>query len=195
MGTKIALVLLSVFLVIALFGAGGVGYLYLQLDLKFQSLQNQYQNSQSQFQQSQNDLTATITQLNAARTSISQLESDKLKLTTDLTAAKVATVQANNKLNVFLCEDKSINMDYSDNSKIALRLQSFVSGLSFVKSVSYVIPERLYSNTLSQLYHVTYVDKSDGQVYSKRYIVYVTEFGWKQGVFSIDEQCWIDPPH
>jgi hypothetical protein len=86
------------------------------------------------------------------------------------------------------------NMDYSDNSKVAILLQAYVSTLPNVKSVSYVIPERLYSNTISQLFHVRYVDSTDGEIYSKRYIVYLTEFGWKNAVFSIDGQCWIDPP-
>jgi hypothetical protein len=87
-----------------------------------------------------------------------------------------------------------INMNYSDNSKAMILLQAYVSTLPDVKSVSYVIPERLYSNTISQLVHVTYISSSDGKVYSKRYIVYLAEFGWKNAVFSIDGQCWIDPP-
>jgi hypothetical protein len=86
-------------------------------------------------------------------------------------------------------------MDYSDNSKVAILLQAYVAGLPGVKSVSLVIPERLYSNTMSELFHVSYTDASDGKQYSKRYIVYLTEFGWKNAVFSIDGQCWIDPPH
>ena len=86
-------------------------------------------------------------------------------------------------------------MDYTDNMKASIKLQAYVSDLPDVKTVSYVIPERLYSNTLSQLYFVQYVAKSDNKVYSKRYIVYVKEFGWKKGVFSLDGQCWIDPMH
>lgn len=83
-------------------------------------------------------------------------------------------------------------MDYSNNSKAALMLQSYVASLPGVRQVSYVIPEKLYSNTLSQLYHVTYVDDNDGKVYSKRYIVYMSELGWTPKVFSIDGQCWIN---
>lgn len=75
-----------------------------------------------------------------------------------------------------------------------IQLQAYVSTLPSVRSVSYVIPERLYSNTKSQLFHVTYVADNDGKVYSKRYIVYLAKFGWKNAVFSIDGQCWIDPP-
>ena len=86
------------------------------------------------------------------------------------------------------------NMDYEDNSKIMVDLQAYVGSLPDVKSVSYVIPEKLYINTISSLYHVQYISNSDGKVYAKRYIVYVTEFGWKDSVFSIDGQCWIDPP-
>jgi hypothetical protein len=85
-------------------------------------------------------------------------------------------------------------MDYSDRSKMMVDLQAYVGGLPNVKSVSYVIPEKLYSNTISELFHVTFVALNDGKVYSKRYIVYAREFGWKNAVFSIAGQCWIDPP-
>ena len=87
-----------------------------------------------------------------------------------------------------------INMDYSDNTKVAVLLQAYVSQLPDVKSVSYTIPEKLYSNTLSELFFVQYTS-TDGTTYSKRYIVYMNEFGWKNATFSIDGQCWIDAPH
>jgi hypothetical protein len=86
------------------------------------------------------------------------------------------------------------NMDYSDNSKVAILLQAYVSQLPDVKSVSYTIPEKLYSNTLSEIFFVQYTS-TDGKIYAKRYIVYLQEFGWQNATFSIDGQCWIDPPH
>jgi hypothetical protein len=88
-----------------------------------------------------------------------------------------------------------LTMDYSDRSKMMIDLQAYVGGLPDVKSVSYLIPEKLYNNTISESFHVTYVASKDGKLYSKRYIVYSSEFGWKKGVFSIDGQCWIDSPH
>ena len=87
------------------------------------------------------------------------------------------------------------NMDYSDNTKVMILLQAYVSALPGVKTVSLVIPEKLYNNSTSQLFYIHYVSSDDGKVYSKRYIVYLKEFGWKNAVFSIDGQCWIDPPH
>ena len=85
-------------------------------------------------------------------------------------------------------------MDYSDNTKIAVELQYYVSNLPDVHQVSYTIPEKLYTNTVSELIFVQYVG-TDGKPYAKRYIVYIKEFGWENAVFSIDGQCWIDPPH
>ena len=107
---------------------------------------------------------------------------------------KVKVVTPTNPYTTTACKPID-NMDYTDNMKASIKLQAYVSDLPDVKTVSYVIPERLYSNTLSQLYFVQYVAKSDNKVYSKRYIVYVKEFGWKKGVFSLDGQCWIDPMH
>jgi hypothetical protein len=86
------------------------------------------------------------------------------------------------------------NMNYSDNTKVAILLQAYVSQLPDVKSVSYTIPEKLYSNTLSEIFFVQYTS-TDGKNYAKRYIVYMNEFGWQTSTFSIDGQCWIDPPH
>jgi PBP1b-binding outer membrane lipoprotein LpoB len=83
---------------------------------------------------------------------------------------------------------------YSDISKVIIQLQAYVSKMPDVKSISYAIPERLYSNTSSELVHITYVS-TDGKVYSRRYIIYIEEFSWKEGIYSIDGQCWIDPPH
>jgi hypothetical protein len=96
--------------------------------------------------------------------------------------------------NYYYCQPIS-GMDYSERSKIMVALQSYVAALPDVKSVSYVIPEKIYSNSTSELFHVTFVSSSDGKVYSKRFIVYMREFGWKNAVFSVDGQCWIDPPY
>ena len=87
------------------------------------------------------------------------------------------------------------NMDYSNNTNAFVMLQAYVAKLPGVRSVSSTINERLYSNSLSHIVFVTYVTDDDGKVYSKRYIVYLKEFGWKNGVFSIDGQCWVDGPH
>jgi hypothetical protein len=87
------------------------------------------------------------------------------------------------------------DMDYSNNSKVAIQLQAYVNKLPGVRAVSFTIPERLYSNTISVIIFVSFINDEDGKVYSHRYIVYMKELGWQNGVFSIDGQCWIDPPH
>jgi septal ring factor EnvC (AmiA/AmiB activator) len=150
---------------------------------------------QGQLKQSQADLSATQKQLTDANTKISDLESANSKLSGDLGSSKSDAVKANLQLSKYLCESQSLNMDYSNNSIVAIRLQNFVSTLPGVRSVSYVIPEKLYVNSISQLYYVSYVSSDDGKVYSKRYMVYMKEFGWSPSTFSIDGQCWIDPAY
>lgn len=114
-------------------------------------------------------------------------DSDRLR--SDLNAANLKLYEYTG----LKCEDPKLMMDYSNNSVIAVKLQAYVSTLDDVQTVSYVLPERLYSNSLSQLYHVTYTNDG-GERYSKRYIVYVTEFGWKKATFDLDNQCWLDAP-
>jgi|GEM_PF-1137118 len=91
-------------------------------------------------------------------------------------------------------------MNYSSLSKMMILLQAYVSEQSGVRAVSYAIPENLYNNVNSQAIYISYVDDTDGKVYAKRFIVYMDEdpkrkLEWKNGVFSIDGQCWIDPLH
>jgi hypothetical protein len=86
------------------------------------------------------------------------------------------------------------DISYSDNNTVIVQLQAYVSRMSGVKSVSYAIPERLFSNTSSELVHITYTN-TEGKQFSMRFIIYNDEFGWKPAIFFIDGQCWIDPPH
>jgi hypothetical protein len=87
------------------------------------------------------------------------------------------------------------NMDYTDDTKAFVLLQTYVSSLPDVRQLSYIVPEKIYSDTLSNIVLVRYIAKSNAQYYSKKYIIYMDEFGWSTGVFSIDGQCWIDGPH
>lgn len=155
-------------------------------------------DTQSQLEQVKAQASADVTDYEAQ---ISTLSTQNEETNADLATAQAEINRlrgelgrANSMLDTLLCESDDLNMDYSNNSAVALRLQAYVSTLEDVRSVSYVIPERLYSNTLSQLYHVTYVSEEDGQVYSQRYIVYVDEFSYEPGTFDLSNQCWIDAP-
>jgi septal ring factor EnvC (AmiA/AmiB activator) len=215
MPSKIFVIVTSILFVISLIAATVLGTLYIQtrgalsqeqtqleqsradlLSTKEQLEQSQANLSsvQGQLKQSQADLSTTQKQLADANTKISDLESANDKLSSDFGNSKSDAVRANLQLKKYLCENENLNMDYSNNSIVAIRLQNFVSTLSRVRSVSYVIPEKLYNNTISQLYYVSYLDSNDGEVYSKRYIVYMREFGWSPSTFSIDGQCWVDSP-
>jgi hypothetical protein len=87
------------------------------------------------------------------------------------------------------------NVNYSTIWKSISSLQAYLGQFDDVRSTSNALPEKLYSNSESYIVHMRYISDSDGEVYSRRFMIYVTEFSWKSGIFSIDGQCWIDPPH
>jgi len=86
------------------------------------------------------------------------------------------------------------NMVYGDLYKEINLLKAYVETLPDVKVTTYELPEQLYSNTSSHLIYISYISSEDDKTYSKRYIIYEDEFGWEESVFSLDGQCWIDPP-
>jgi uncharacterized membrane-anchored protein YhcB (DUF1043 family) len=163
---------------------------YQQLNSTKHELNSVYQElktAKSSLVELQTKLDESTNKIGDLETSSNSLQSKYAKSQTDLTLA-------NSKLGAVICEDVNLKMTYDDSSKIAIKLQNYVSDLQGVETVSYVIPERIYSNTDSRLYYVQYVNSSDHKVYAKRYMVYVSEFGWKKATFSIDDQCWIDYP-
>jgi len=85
-------------------------------------------------------------------------------------------------------------MVYGDLYKEINLLKAYVETLPDVKVTTYELPEQLYSNTSSHLIYISYISSEDDKTYSKRYIIYEDEFGWEESVFSLDGQCWIDPP-
>lgn len=87
------------------------------------------------------------------------------------------------------------DVNYSTIWKSISSLQAYLGQFDDVRSTSNALPEKMYSNSDSYIVHMRYVSDSDGEVYSRRFMIYVTEFSWQKGVFSIDGQCWIDPPH
>lgn len=87
------------------------------------------------------------------------------------------------------------NMTYENMWKSITMLQSYVDQFPDVKVTTLAVPENLYSNAVSHIVHIDYISKDDGKEYSRRYIIYFKEFAWKNAVYSIDGQCFIDPPH
>jgi hypothetical protein len=87
------------------------------------------------------------------------------------------------------------NMDYSDVSTMVAALEAYVSRFPDVESVKDTFTQNLYLNTTSQSIGIQYISRQSGNIYIKKFLVYTDEFGWKEGTFSIDGQCWIDPPH
>ena len=98
------------------------------------------------------------------------------------------------QLRKLLCEDVSLNMDYSTRSNIAISLQKYISTRPYVKSASFVVPGQLWNNTTTQYYMVTYVNKDDSKVYGEVYIVFAREFDMIPATFDVGHQCWVDAP-
>jgi hypothetical protein len=183
-----------VFPIIGLIAALVMTGLFVITSINLENTKNQLSQTQSDLIAEQNKSATLTASKSEVDTSYASLQANFTKLNKDYSDVKTKWFNAQTQVDRLICKADGLNMDYTNNSTAAIRLQNFLSTMPDVREVSYVIPERIYSNTLSQLYYVTYVSKTDGQVYSRRFIVYQAEFGWSKGTFDMDGQCWLDKP-
>ena len=86
------------------------------------------------------------------------------------TCTPVPTPRTKTIYKVTMCDEeltKSFKMEYDDIRTISSRLQSYVAGLPYVKSVSYSFRTSVYNNRDLMLHGVIYTSKDDGKRYLK----------------------------
>lgn len=52
--------------------------------------------------------------------------------------------------------------------------------------------DTIWGKTNTRLHGITYVDSTDNERYLTWFLVYFDEFGWDEGVFWLEGQCWLE---
>ena len=136
-----------------------------------QSSQDEIQNLEDQLKTSRDQLTSKLRELGELKTI--ELQYNKL-----------------------VCDSDSygqLNMDYSSIQTSSSRLQGFVANLPDVDHTSYTFRNTLWNNRDSKIHSVRYVS-TDGNTYSRQFLVYADDGRWNNATFNIGGQCWLDPP-
>jgi len=183
-------------------------YLYIQLNQSKETIRTlektntkEMDKLNSTLTQTQNENNSLEIELAAVKQEVKEKEEKIIGLENTNKELETSKAQINAEKNQIqanysrlICDRQFDGMDYSSVLNATNRLLYYVSTLSGVKQVSLSARNTLWNNADTKVHVIRYVDSSDGEVYSKQFIVYMREFGWNTSTFYIDGQCWIDAP-
>ena len=92
----------------------------------------------------------------------------------------------------YICDDTISNMSYGDILNSSTNLMAWVANQSWATRANSTIRDTIWNNTDTKLHGVVYTASEDNQQYLTWFLVYYDEFGWEEGVFWLDGQCWLD---
>jgi len=165
-----------------------------ELELDLADVQSELSNSQAEMATRSIEL-ETIIQDNAI--TLSELQSEYADLT--IQYAEEQRLARQRLSEPLWCTDfgrwralpELTNMRYDSIMDTSTILQAFVSGLPWVLRVQGTHRDTIWNNTQTKIHTIRYRE-DDGEQYWMHFLVYFDEFGWREGVFWIDEQCWLD---
>ena len=91
-----------------------------------------------------------------------------------------------------MCEEELNPMTYDDILTVSSNLMAWVTYQPWADRSNMTVRDSVWNNTDTKLHGVHYTASEDGQRYLTWFLVYFDEFGWSEGVFWLDGQCWLE---
>ena len=91
-----------------------------------------------------------------------------------------------------MCEEELEGMTYNDILTVSSNLMAWVTYQSWAERSNMTVRDTIWNNTDTKLHGVYYTASDDGERYLTWFLVYFDEFGWSDGVFWLDGQCWLE---
>lgn len=95
-------------------------------------------------------------------------------------------------ISFYECDDQLNDMNYQDIFSASTNLMAWVTNQEWALRASSTIRDAIWNNTDTKLHGVYYIDPTDNEMYVSWFLVYFDEFGWREGVFWLDKQCWLE---
>jgi hypothetical protein len=83
-------------------------------------------------------------------------------------------------------------MQYTGIADASTILSAFVASQSWSERVQGTFRDSIWTNADSKIHGVRYIDSNDHQSYTTYFMAYFDEFGFDQGVYWVDRQCWLE---
>jgi hypothetical protein len=93
---------------------------------------------------------------------------------------------------MLFCEEKIDGMTYNDILTISSTLMAWVTNQDWAERSNMTVRDTIWNNTDTKLHGVHYTSAEDGERYLTWFLVYFDEFGWREGVFWLDGECWLE---
>lgn len=159
---------------------------------QFQELETDVEDYQEEIVSLEKSLGETEEELSSTQSEFNDL-TDKYNELHDLYGKNVRRISSLEKeAEKYIC-DESLNMDYSGIAASSERLMDFYARQSHVEHVRYAYRDHIWTNTDTKIHSIRYIE-NDGEEHVDHFLVFVNEFGMKEGTFWLSKQCWLDPP-
>jgi hypothetical protein len=134
-----------------------------------------------------------VSDLVTSKGQIKDLKADNAKIKQEFQDASSRALEYQDDYKSLICTRTIVGMDYKNILNASIKLQAYMTGDPGVKQVSLTMRNSLWDNAKTKVHVIRYTDPK-GDVYSKQFIVYFDEYGFRPSVFSIDGQCWVNAP-
>ena len=91
-----------------------------------------------------------------------------------------------------MCEEELDAATYDDILTVSSNLMAWVTYQSWAERSNMTTRDTIWNNTDTKLHGVYYTSSKDNERYLAWFLVYFEEFGWSEGTFWLDGQCWLD---
>ena len=102
---------------------------------------------------------------------------------------------AQNELGKLICSKQIDDMVYKNIFDVSTILAGWWVKQPNVQSVQGTYRDHIWNNTDTKIHSIMFTSSDDNQPYVEHFLVFFDEFGWKEGIFWIAEQCWLDSPY
>lgn len=135
-----------------------------------------------------------IDSLNNLQNDFDELNEEHDTLLEEFSNKKHDLQKVQNQLSKHICYQQIDDMKYENIFDVSTILAGWWVKQPGVQSVQGTYRDHIWNNTDTKIHSVMFTSSDDNQPYVEHFLVFFDEFGWKEGIFWLSSQCWLDSP-
>ena len=133
-------------------------------------------------------------QVTEKNSTIADLEYQVRDLTETLNSLQVDYYALQDQSGNYLCETRLENMKYQDLKSALAVLNGWFAIQPEVRELSGEYTTLFWDGIESRIHTIRYISTENDLSTTTSFLIFFEEAGWKEGVLSLTNQCWLDFP-